>query len=73
MRKQQFNVRLFLDGRYIDPSEYPGIQIRCRAVDRIVNRIYDLNHAKDRTAGRGSVRSLDAPFSGKSGRDVPEG
>lgn len=40
----QFKVRLFLDNRYIEPSAYGAIQIRCPTVDRIVNHIYELAH-----------------------------
>ncbi len=37
----KLKVRLFLDGKPIDPSEYNKIIITCPAVDRIVNDIYD--------------------------------
>lgn len=43
----QFKVRLFLDGQYIEPSDYAKVQICCPTVDKIVNRIYDINHMDD--------------------------
>ena len=43
----QFKVRLFLDGQYIEPSDYAKVQIRCPTIDKIVNRIYDINHMDD--------------------------
>ncbi len=43
----EFKVRLFLDERYIDPSEYPTIKISSPVIDRIVNHIYDVNHMDD--------------------------
>ena len=37
----EFQVRLFLDGKRIEPSEYKTIAISCKAIDRIVNDIYE--------------------------------
>jgi len=65
---QKFNIRLFLDGKYIDPSEYKNIQINCRAVDRIVNRIYELNHADDSTVRRRSSRNKQTSLSTRKQR-----
>ncbi len=39
----EFKVRLFLDGKLIDPSDYSKVVISSRNIDRIVNRIYNLS------------------------------
>lgn len=43
----QFNVRLFLDGQMLEPSDYSNVHICCPAVDKIVNHIYETNHMDD--------------------------
>ena len=43
----EFHVRLFLDGKRIDPSEYKNIAISCKTIDRIVNDIYERYHEID--------------------------
>ena len=43
----EFKVRLFLDGRQIDPADYAKVVISCRDVDMIVNHIYDVNHSEE--------------------------
>lgn len=43
----EFKVRLFLDGRQIDPADYPKVMISCRDIDMIVNHIYDVNHSTE--------------------------
>lgn len=39
----EFKVRLYLDGKLIDPSDYSKVVISSRNIDRIVNRIYNLS------------------------------
>ncbi len=38
-----FDVRLFLDGELVEPSDYGKIVITSPTVDRIVNDIYENN------------------------------
>lgn len=40
-------VNLYLGDRYISPDEYENIVICCPTVNKIVNRIYEINHRKD--------------------------
>ncbi len=47
VQRMQFKVRLFLDGEYIEPSDYAKIQICSPTIDKIVNHIYDINHMDD--------------------------
>lgn len=36
-----FNVRVFINGEEIKPSDLPNYQIESKAVDRIVNDVFD--------------------------------
>ncbi|MBR4655291.1 MAG: hypothetical protein IKO68_01665 [Oscillospiraceae bacterium] len=52
----EFNVRLLLDGRQLDPADYAKVAISCRDIDMIVNHIYELNHPeKDEPSKPGST------------------
>ncbi len=39
----EIKVRLYLGDELLDPSDYDKVFIRCDAVDRIVNDIYERN------------------------------
>jgi hypothetical protein len=37
----ELKVRLFYDGKLVDPSDYPKIVISNKTIDRIVNDVYE--------------------------------
>lgn len=45
----EFKVRLFLDGQLLERDDYKNVQICSKAVDRIVNDVYE-KRRPDQTA-----------------------
>ena len=37
----KFKVRIMIDGKLVEPSDYPKVVIANQAVDRIVNEVYE--------------------------------
>ncbi len=37
----EYKVRIFIDGKLVEPSDYPKIFICNKTVDRIVNDVYE--------------------------------
>ena len=40
VRPVELKVRVLIDGKLVEPSEYPNVVIANQTVDRIVNEVY---------------------------------